>query len=390
MAASPPHQGRLGYLFHELCMWHNPGALQSISSFVEPTRHWENVETKRRLHNMVQASGLADHLVALRARAATVDELARVHDREYIARVKAMSDDDTKGHHTCGDGATFGPGGYEVAALAAGGALAAMEAVLEGRVRHAYALVRPPGHHAERAKGMGFCIFNNVAVAAAAALQQHGLERVAIVDYDVHHGNGTQHMFEDDPRVLFISLHQDSNYPKHSGYVEEVGTGAGRGFTLNLPLPPGSGIGAYRAAFERVVIPALDCFQPQLLLVSSGFDASFMDCLAAMSLSSEDFRWMAGQLAAAAERLCGGRLLALHEGGYSELYVPFCGLAVLEELSGVRTAVQDPWLHEIANWGYMELQAHQDRVITQAEGVLQLLRERVAGRTENGADVSQQ
>ncbi|PNG99964.1 Histone deacetylase 10, partial [Tetrabaena socialis] len=152
----------------------------------------------------------------LKPRAATEDELARVHCRDYIARVRQMSGDDSKGHHTVGHQATFAPGGYDIAALAAGGALVALEAVMRGEVHNAYALTRPPGHHAERAEGMGFCIFNNVAVAAAAAVAVHGLRRVAVVDFDVHHGNGTQRMFESDPCVLFVSLHQDSNYPLHS------------------------------------------------------------------------------------------------------------------------------------------------------------------------------
>ncbi|GIL69529.1 hypothetical protein Vretifemale_461 [Volvox reticuliferus] len=231
---------------------------------------------------------------------------------------------------------------------------------------------------------MGFCIFNNVAVAAAHALKVHGLRRVAVVDFDVHHGNGTQHMFESDPRVLFISLHQDSNYPLRSGYVTETGVGPGEGTTINVPLPPGSGSGAYKAAFTRVVLPALEVFQPELLLVSAGYDASYMDNLAAMILSSADFGWMISRLVEAAEALCGGRLVALHEGGYSELYVPFCGLAALESMTGVKTEVQDPWLQEVAAWGYQELQSHQEAVVTAAEKVLDKLR---AVMAREGTDV---
>ncbi|EFJ42331.1 hypothetical protein VOLCADRAFT_97594 [Volvox carteri f. nagariensis] len=325
---------------------------ESFDKHIEAWRHWENPETKR-----------------------------RVHCPDYIRRVREMSADDTKGHHTAGDVATFSPGGYRIAALAAGGAIEAVEAVLRGEVRNAYALVRPPGHHAERDQGMGFCIFNNVAVAAAHALSVRGLRRVAIVDFDVHHGNGTQHMFESDPRVMFISLHQDSNYPLRSGYMTENGVGQGEGTTLNVPLPPGSGSGAYQAAFTRLVRPALEIFKPELLLVSAGYDASYMDNLAAMILSSADFGWMMRQLVEAAESLCGGRLVALHEGGYSELYVPFCGLAALEALSGEKTEVQDPWLHEVSSWGYQELQPHQEAVVARAEKLLDKLRQAVAGDT---------
>ncbi|GFR46729.1 hypothetical protein Agub_g8352 [Astrephomene gubernaculifera] len=384
-----------GYLHHELYFWHNAGHLQSFSKSIEPWRHWENPETKRRFHNLVAVSGLMDKLVHLKPRPATEEELARIHSLDYIRRVRTMSEDDSKGHHTCGDVATFAPGGYELARLSAGGALAAVEAVVAGSVRNAYALVRPPGHHAERDEGMGFCVFNNVALAAAHALGPLGLARVAIVDFDVHHGNGTQHAFEADPRVLFISLHQDSNYPLGSGAVTETGVGPGEATTINVPLPPGSGSGAYRAAFTRVVLPALSAFRPQLLLVSAGYDASYMDMLGAMILSSEDFRWMMGSLVSASAALCGGRLVALHEGGYSELYVPFCGLAALEEMSGVRTGVQDPWLEEVSRWGYQGLQAHQEAVVAAAEGVVAALREKMeregggaAGEEEEGGKVA--
>lgn len=372
---------KLGYLYHELLMWHNPGAIQDYFAFLEPTTHWENVETKRRFHNLVVASGLLEHVCQIKPRVATENELARVHDLAYIQKIKSMSKDTSKGIHVCGDETTFAPGGYEIAATAAGATLNCLDAVMDGTVSAAYALVRPPGHHAERSEGSGFCIFNNISVAAAAAVDQYGLQRVAIVDYDVHHGNGTQHIFEEDDRVLFISIHQDSNYPLHSGSVEETGKGTGEGYTINIPLPPGSGSGAYRAAFERVVVPALESYKPQLILVSSGFDASFMDNLAAMILSSEDYRWMARQLQSAADRLCQGRLLATHEGGYSELYVPFCGLSVLEELSGVKTKVSDPFYKDVSNWGYQSLQKHQDQVIKVVEdGPLALLLAQVAAK----------
>eukprot|EP00798_Chlamydomonas_sp_ICE-L_P009637 gene9637-7550_t len=183
------------------------GSLQSL--YLEPAKHWENVETKRRFHNLVAVSGLLDQLHPLKARPATVAELSRVHDPAYIKSIQTLSADDTKGHHTSprnssahlpggGDGATFGPGGYDIAARSAGAGIEAVTAVLNEEVKNAYVLNRPPGHHAERSEGCGFCIFNNIAVAAAHAMEVHGLSRIAIVDYDVHHGNGTQHIFEDD------------------------------------------------------------------------------------------------------------------------------------------------------------------------------------------------
>ncbi|KAF5835260.1 hypothetical protein DUNSADRAFT_7707 [Dunaliella salina] len=248
---------------------------------------------------------------------------------------------------------------------------------MEGQVSTGYVLCRPPGHHAERSEGAGFCIFNNVAVAAAAAREVYGLKRICIVDYDVHHGNGTQHIFEGDEHILFISLHQDSNYPLHSGAVTEQGTGQGEGFTINCPLPPGSGTGAYKAAFERVVLPALEAFRPELVLVSSGFDASYADPLGAQILSSQDFRWMATQLKAIADRHCGGKVLAVHEGGYSEVYTPFCCLAVVEALAGTSSGIIDPFLHEVSNWGYQRLQNHQDAAISAAERPVALLKNKM-------------
>ncbi|CAM9127026.1 unnamed protein product [Phaeothamnion confervicola] len=275
-----------------------------------------------------------------------------------------------------GDEAPFSHGGHEIALLSAGSAVVAVDAVMDGRCDNAYALVRPPGHHAVAVMGMGFCLYNNIVIAAHHALRHHGdtVRRVAIVDYDVHHGNGTQDAFYDDPRVLFISLHQDDNYPRPSGKVEETGAGAGTGYNLNVPLPPGSGSGAYRATFDRIVAPAVDAFRPDLLLVSSGFDGSFVDPLAQMMLTGEDFRCFAETIVELAEKHCKGRAVFMHEGGYSDAYVPFCGLAVTEALAGCRTAVEDPLLAEANGFGYQALQPWQDAVIAAAEANVNVLR----------------
>jgi acetoin utilization deacetylase AcuC-like enzyme len=235
--------------------------------------------------------------------------------------------------------------------------------VLTGRATNAYALIRPPGHHAEPDKAMGFCFLNNVAIAARYAQAKYSVRKVAIVDFDVHHGNGTQKIFWEDPSVLFISIHQDSNYPIGTGLATERGEGPGHGFTINVPLPPGSGRGAYAAVTDQVVVPALDAFIPDLILASSGFDASFLDPLSSMMASSEDFRNITHKLVTAAAKHCAGRLIFMHEGGYSEVYVPYCGLAVVEALSGLDSGVKDPMLEDVYNRGYQELQAHQDLVI---------------------------
>jgi acetoin utilization deacetylase AcuC-like enzyme len=233
-------------------------------------------------------------------------------------------------------------------------------------VDNAYALVRPPGHHAERDRGRGFCIFGNVALAAMHAREARGLSRVAIVDWDVHHGNGTEHAFYSDPTVLTISIHQDNNYPPGSGAITDIGSGAGMGYNINVPLPPGSGVGAYVATFEEVVAPALRGFRPELILVASGLDASAMDPLASMMMTSNGYRKLTQIVLAAAHDVCGGRVVACHEGGYSPAYVPYCGLAILEEMAGIQSGMADPLLDLLAAFGGQEIQPHQEAVVREA------------------------
>ena len=261
----------------------------------------------------------------------------------------------------------FGPGSYEIALLALGGCLEGVDAVIGGRVENAYALIRPIGHHAEADLGRGFCIFGNAVITARHAQKVHGLKKIATVDWDVHHGNGTQAGFYNDPSVLTISLHQDTYYPHDSGAMTETGEGEGRGYNINLPLPPGSGHGAYVAAYERVVKPALKAFKPELIIVPSGFDASAMDPLGRMMNYSDTYRTMTQILMEIASEVCGGRLLMVHEGGYSSAYVPFCGLAVMETLSGIRTEVIDPYIEFFQGMAGQELQPHQEAVIKKGE-----------------------
>ncbi|MDE2456881.1 MAG: class II histone deacetylase, partial [Burkholderiales bacterium] len=279
---------------------------------------------------------------------------------EKIRRLSADAGGDA------GELTPFGKGSWEIACLSAGGCIALLDAVWSGRVRNGYSLNRPPGHHADADLGRGYCIFGNAVVAIRNLQARCGVARVAVVDWDVHHGNGTQGGFYEDPSVLTISLHQDGNYPAESGSTEENGRGAGIGSNLNVPLPAGSGTGAYLSAFERVVLPALERFRPEILVVLSGFDACNMDPLGRMMLHSNSYRQLTRLLMDAAERLCGGRLAMFHEGGYSPVYVPFCGVAVLEELSGRRSPVVDPFLPFWENLPGQRLQAHQEAAITRA------------------------
>jgi acetoin utilization deacetylase AcuC-like enzyme len=242
--------------------------------------------------------------------AAARDQLLRVHDDAYLRRVEG-----TSGLAVALDPDTYtSPDTYDIALLAAGAAVDAVSRVMAGSPQRALCLVRPPGHHAERNRAMGFCFFNSIGVAAAHACTL-GASRIAIVDYDVHHGNGTQQMFEEDPSVLYVSMHQSPFYPG-TGAADEVGVGDGRGFTVNLPLAAGAVDEDYRAVFAAVALPILRQFEPDLLLVSAGFDAHERDPIAGMRLSSQAFAAMTLDLRAVADECCEGRIVAVTEGGY--------------------------------------------------------------------------
>jgi acetoin utilization deacetylase AcuC-like enzyme len=334
---------------------------------MQPDRHPESPSTKRRFLALLEVSGIAERLTRIRPRHATREELLYFHTADYIDSVRALS---AANGGPLGDSVTVGTGSYEIALLAAGGCLEAADAVITGKVRNAYALVRPPGHHAEASTGRGYCLFGNLVLAVRHAQRVHRVGRVAVVDWDVHHGNGTESAFIEDPSVLTISLHQERCYPTDQGDMDVTGRGEGAGTNLNIPLPPGSGHGAYLAAFDRVVLPALHRFRPELIAIASGLDASAMDPLGRMQCTSETFRAMAARMVGAAADLCGGRLFATHEGGYSNAYVPFCGLPVLEEFAGFKTEVADPYLDELMQMGGQDLQPHQARVIEAAAALV--------------------
>jgi acetoin utilization deacetylase AcuC-like enzyme len=256
-----------------------------------------------------------------------------VHDEAYLKRIA-----ETAGRAVSLDPDTFtSPESYDVARLAAGAAVEAVDRVLGADDRCALALVRPPGHHAERNRAMGFCFFNNVAVAAAHA-RASGIPRVAIVDYDVHHGNGTQHTFEDDPSVLYLSLHQYPFYPG-TGAADEIGRGAGRGFTVNVPLEVGAVDEDYRLAFTEVVMPVLQQFKPGLVIVSAGFDAHERDPLGGMRVTTEAFGAMTAELRQVAKTCCSGRIAAVTEGGY-DLHA--LGGSILSAMSSLEGAASAP------------------------------------------------
>ena len=342
---------RTAFLFDELSLWHSASQhalILPVGGWVQPppaAGHAESPETKRRLKNLMDVSGLTSRLDLRSAPAAREEDLLRVHPAHYLERFKALSD---AGGGNLGEHAPIGPGSYEIAKLSAGLAMAAVNAVLLGEADNAYSLSRPPGHHCLPDQAMGFCMLANIPVAIEAAKARHGLGKVAVIDWDVHHGNGTQAVYYNRPDVLTISLHQDGCFPPGYNGAEDRGEGAGLGANINIPLLAGSGHEAYLEAMERIVIPTLERFEPELIVVACGFDANAVDPLARMLLHSDSFRAMTRLVRETAERLCQGRLVLVHEGGYAEAYVPFCGLAVMEELSGIRTEVVDPLCDFIA------------------------------------------
>jgi acetoin utilization deacetylase AcuC-like enzyme len=271
-----------------------------------------------------------DDLVLLAPRAASIDELATVHERTYIQEIEDASKQAARTTAADGSPAIIEVGAdtyasaktYEAARKAAGAPLTAIDALMRGEIKNAYCLVRPPGHHAVAEAAFGFCIFNNVAVAARYAIEHYGLERVMIIDYDVHHGNGTQEMFYDDPRVLYFSIHQSPFFPG-TGLSDELGEGAGEGTTINIPLPSQSGFEIYEPLFRQILAPVADRFDPQLILVSAGFDAHWKEAESqtglvqpGMRLSIAGFAKLNEIILKLADTLCAGRVIMVQEGGY--------------------------------------------------------------------------
>lgn len=364
---------RTGLVWHETFMWHQQGKFSGLMPAtypVQPGSHYETPDSKRRIKNLMDACGLTRKLEHIEPRLATDAELEGVHAPHYLAQ---LARDNELPEASAGFDAPFSRGGFDLARLAAGGAIEAVDRILSGALDSAYVLARPVGHHAESGIGKGFCLVNNAAIAAAHALAS-GLERVAFIDVDVHHGNGAEEIFWKDPRVLTISVHQDRWFPPDTGDVAAVGDGAGKGFNLNIPLPAGCGFGAYKAALDEVITPALDIYRPQMLFVPFGFDAGAQDPLGRMILGSSHFRHIAAQLKAAAQRHCGGRMLVTHEGGYNEATTPFMALAMLEAISGVDTGVTDPYGVIMDNMPGHDILDHQRAAVDQASANLDLLR----------------
>ncbi len=304
-------------------------------------QHPESSRRTAALWRSLEHSDLLPQLWQRDPVAATVDQLRRVHTPQLIEYVHQVS---LRGGGLLDHGDTYVTAqSFELAQLAAGGCCAAVDAIMTGAADNGFALIRPPGHHAETDRVSGFCLFNNAAAAARQAQVVHGAERVAIVDYDVHHGNGTQDIFYEDDSVLFVSVHLYAPYfyPGIGG-MHEIGVGRGRGYTLNVPLPPYVGDRGYRRVFDELIGPRLEAFRPDLLIVSAGFDAHWDDPLASAGLSLRGYTDMTRKLIGYAGALCGGRVLFVLEGGY-QLDVLTTGVGnVLHALLGQDT-VHDPF-----------------------------------------------
>ena len=295
--------GNTGIVYHPAYLEHEMGA-----------GHPESPNRLRAIMQQLERSGTADRLTKIEPRKAEEEWITLVHSSSYVTALNAHQP--ASGRVALDPDTSMSPGSLPAAYLAAGGALAAVDAIIRGEVEHAFCAVRPPGHHAESGRAMGFCLFNNVAIAARYVQKKHGLNRVLIVDWDVHHGNGTQHSFEQDPSILFFSTHQYPHYPG-TGRETERGTGAGEGFTINVPMEAGDGDDEYHAIFLNVLLPAAEAFKPEFVIISAGFDAHRDDPLASMGLTEAGYSDLTGLVAGIARRHARGRLLSALEGGYN-------------------------------------------------------------------------
>ncbi len=275
-------------------------------------QHPENAGRLVNVINLLEKANMTEQVVPVAPRAATIDELSKVHSKDYISYVESFA---KAGGGWLNADTIVSPASYDVALHAAGGLINAVDTVMTGEVASAFALVRPPGHHATRGEALGFCLFNNIAVAVKHSIDSCHLERVLIADFDVHHGNGTQDTFYEDPNVLYFSTHQYPFYPG-TGRVDEIGARQGEGTTVNVPLPAWCGDEEYLRVFEEILIPVARRLQPQLIMVSAGYDAHWGDQISLMQVSVTGFAEMVRILKTLADELCQGRLVFTLEGGY--------------------------------------------------------------------------
>ena len=349
-----------GFYYDESCFWHTATTPYCdslpVGKWVQPSATGglvESPESKRRLYNLLVKGGIMNHLVKGGAKPLSREDLLRIHPESYLNKFQAMSD---SGGGELGFSAPIGPESYEIALLSAGLATQAVTDVLLQKVDNAYALSRPPGHHCLPDQAMGFCMLANIPLAIEYNRAHHNLGKVVVLDWDVHHGNGTQAIYEEDDSVYTISIHQENCFPPGYSGFEDRGIGKGEGYNLNIPLPAGSGHKAYMKVIQEIVIPEIEKFAPEMIIIACGFDANALDPLARMQLHSESFKEMTKLIRETADKVCHGRLVIVHEGGYSEAYVPFCGARVIESLLDYESDIEDPMI------AFLKAQQPSDKV----------------------------
>jgi acetoin utilization deacetylase AcuC-like enzyme len=317
---------RVGYVYDPVYLEHNTGT------------HVEDAQRLISINSSLEESDLKDILIPIPPRQATPDELSMVHVREYVSHIEQQAN---SGGGQPDPDTIISPGSYQAAIYAAGGVLSAVDAVLNKQVDSAFALVRPPGHHATCWHSMGFCLFNNIAIGTKYALSNYDIKRVLIVDFDVHHGNGTQDTFYADSDVLFFSTHEYPFYPG-TGSIDEVGAREGQGYTVNVPLIAGWGDDEYQAVYEDILAPVARRFQPELIMVSAGYDAHWMDSIALMNVSVSGFARIIEIIKVLADTLCKGNLVLTLEGGYHQEALAASVAATFKTLMG-NSDIEDPF-----------------------------------------------
>ncbi len=316
---------KVGFVYDPIYLKHDTG------------QHVENAGRLEAIISHLEQTQLKQQLIPIKPRAASIEEISQVHHKQYISRIQDAAQ---RGGGWLDADTVMSPDSYEAAVYAAGGVIGATETVMNGEIDSAFALVRPPGHHATDQRAMGFCLFNNVAIATKYALNKYKLDRIAIIDFDVHHGNATHDTFYDDPQVLYISTHQYPFYPG-TGRAEQTGSGTAEGTTVNIPLPAGCGDTEYLQVFEQIIAPATKRFKPEFILVSAGYDPHWADGIALMQVTTTGFGRMVKIIKGLADELCHGRLVFTLEGGYNPIALATSVKATFDVLLG-NTDIEDP------------------------------------------------
>ena len=353
------------FLQDEKTFWHTTrdavlvfppiGNLQPLTAL----GHVENAETKRRFLSLVHVTGLMDELTSAKSKSITREQAEIIHDKKYLDHLQHISEG-TGGD--AGFAASCGHKTYEYAMISAGLAVDALQLVLDNPKANSYALTRPPGHHCLAEEAMGFCYMANIPLAIEIAKQKNPDLRIAVVDWDVHHGNGTQNILYDRDDVLKISLHQVDCFPRDSGHATDYGTGKGEGYNMNIPLPPGTGDGGYVYALEKMVVPALEKFNPDAIIVASGYDPGMTDPLGRMMMTSPGFVAMTNIIKSASEKL-NAPIMMTHEGGYCSAYSPILAYKTLEALAGSSINMEDDFLIGWEGQAGTELQPLQKKLV---------------------------